>query len=96
MRYSTGIFETDCGVNVNHAVTHSVTRAERIFLKNDLTPSQVLAVGFGADLFTEFFKMKNSWGTTWGEAGYIRMKRGVRADQTGICSIATRASYPTL
>lgn len=75
MRYSAGIYETDCGVDVNHAV---------------------LAVGFGLDLLTEFWKVKNSWGTTWGEGGYVRMRRGLRADQTGICSIATRASYPTL
>ena len=74
MRYKAGIFETDCGLDVNHAM---------------------LAVGWGADLLTDFWKVKNSYGTTWGEAGYIRMKRGVRADGTGISSVATRASYPT-
>ena len=32
------------------------------------------------------------WGASWGEKGYIRMKRGVNA--SGICGIAAQASYP--
>ncbi|KAM7514588.1 hypothetical protein LguiA_004171 [Lonicera macranthoides] len=36
----------------------------------------------------------NSWGTSWGEEGYIRMQRGVAAAE-GLCGIAMEASYPT-
>lgn len=31
----------------------------------------VLAVGYGKD----YVKVKNSWNTTWGEEGYIRLRR---------------------
>jgi len=49
----------------------------------------VLAVGYGDEGTTPYWKVKNSWGTSWGEAGYIRMCRN--ADK---CGIASEPSYP--
>merc|ERR1740138_146070 len=50
----------------------------------------VLAVGYGDADGKAYYKVKNSWGATWGENGYIRMVQG--KDQ---CGIADSASYPT-
>uniref|UniRef100_A0A8C5EIU2 Peptidase C1A papain C-terminal domain-containing protein n=1 Tax=Gouania willdenowi TaxID=441366 RepID=A0A8C5EIU2_GOUWI len=46
----------------------------------------VLVVSYGSDMG------KNSWGTTWGEEGYIRIAR----NKDNMCGIASFAVFPTL
>jgi len=49
----------------------------------------VLLVGYGTDGTTDYWKVKNSWGTSWGDSGYIRIARG-----QDLCGLSDMASYP--
>lgn len=53
----------------------------------------VTIVGYGSEKGKDYWIVRNSWGKSWGEAGYIRMARNIAAP-TGICGIAMEASYP--
>jgi len=52
----------------------------------------VLLVGYGTDPQTskQYWTIKNSWGSGWGESGYIRIVRGKNE-----CNLSANPTYPT-
>jgi C1A family cysteine protease len=46
--------------------------------------------GVGYDSTSNYWLVRNSWGTSWGESGYIRIARG-----KDLCKIADDVTYPT-
>ncbi|XP_017556717.1 procathepsin L [Pygocentrus nattereri] len=56
---------------------------------NNLSHAMLL-VGFGSEGGQDYWLIKNSWGTSWGEGGYMRMIRNGK----NTCGIASYALYP--
>jgi len=48
----------------------------------------VLAVGYGTLEGKDFFLVKNSWGPSWGDHGYVRI------GTDDVCGILEDPSYP--
>ena len=53
----------------------------------------VLLVGYGTENGQEYYLMKNSWGTSWGESGYMKM--AIIGDGPGICGCQMQPNYPS-
>mmetsp|Transcript_6789 Transcript_6789/g.7811 ORF Transcript_6789/g.7811 Transcript_6789/m.7811 type:complete len:441 (-) Transcript_6789:281-1603(-) len=55
----------------------------------------VLAVGYGTDEESghKFFKVKNSWGDSWGDGGYFRIKRESK-NEYGTCAVLAYMTAP--
>ena len=56
----------------------------------------VLIVGFGTENGIDYLKVKNSWGKSWGDNGYVKILRTNSTNDEGICGIAMQPSYPII
>mmetsp|Transcript_64267 Transcript_64267/g.74705 ORF Transcript_64267/g.74705 Transcript_64267/m.74705 type:complete len:375 (+) Transcript_64267:32-1156(+) len=76
LSYDGGIYQSTSCQNNTQMVNHVIT-----------------IIGYGTDdnTQTDYWIAKNSWGSSWGEEGYVRIKRG-----TNVCGLANCASYPNL
>ena len=52
----------------------------------------VLTVGWGTESGQDYWLVKNSWNTTWGDQGYIKLGR---TSTDGICGVQIDPNQPT-
>ena len=53
-----------------------------------------LLVGTGTEGSTDYWIVKNSWGESWGEKGYIRIERDMNTKGPGLCGLQAQPTYP--
>lgn len=49
----------------------------------DAVDHAIVIVGYGREAGTDYWLIKNSWGTSWGDEGYAKVKRGTNACSIG-------------
>merc|ERR1719473_1388226 len=54
----------------------------------------VLVVGYGELDGKKYWKVKNSWGASWGQEGFVLLARG--EGSSGECGVLSQPSYPVV
>ena len=54
----------------------------------------VLIVGYGTENGVDYWLVKNSWSSDWGDQGYVKIERSDSKSDPGICGVAMQPSFP--
>lgn len=56
----------------------------------------VLIVGYGSENGQDYWLVKNSWSSSWGDNGYVKIGRSSSTNDPGVCGIAMQPSFPSV
>ena len=54
----------------------------------------VVLVGYNSDAGQDYYILRNSWATSWGENGYMRISKGSQNGKYGMCGLLMEGMYP--
>jgi len=56
----------------------------------------VLIVGYGTENGQDYWLVKNSWSSSWGDKGYVKIAKSSSTNDPGVCGIAMDPSFPSV
>ena len=87
--YKSGVYSDYAGCNANSKNGAS----------SDAQPNidhAVVLVGYGSDSGQDYYILRNSWASSWGESGYMRISRGPQYGKYGVCGVLYDPMYPVV